>query len=48
MLGVAIAIPIYLAFVLGFYVVSFAFYYHAWREIFEAPVAPTAADAIAA
>jgi hypothetical protein len=47
-LGVAIAIPVYLAIVLVFYVVSFAFYSHAWREIFGEPVAPPAADAIAA
>lgn len=47
-LGVAIAIPVYLGIVLVFYVVSFAFYYHAWREIFGEPVAPPGADAIAA
>lgn len=47
-LGMAVAIPIYLAVVLAIYVVSFAFYYHAWREIFEAPTAPAAADAIVA
>ena len=49
-LGLLVAIPIYLAMVLVIYVVAFAFYYHAWREIFDVPVAPAAPaeDAIAA
>jgi hypothetical protein len=49
-LGIAIAIPVYLAVVLVFYVVAFAFYYHAWREIFDEPIAPApvAEDAIIA
>ncbi len=39
-LGMIIAIPVYLVVVLVIYVVMFAFYYHAWREIYDVPVAP--------
>jgi hypothetical protein len=38
-LGIAAAIPLYLGAMLLFYVLSFGFHYHAWREMFSEPVA---------
>lgn len=38
-LGIAVAIPLYLGAMLLIYVLSFAFHYHAWRELFGEPVA---------
>jgi hypothetical protein len=45
-LAVVVAIPLYLALMLGLYVVAFGFYYHAWREIFSAPGVPADGPAL--
>lgn len=48
-LALLIGLPVYVALMLGIYVVMFGFYYHAWAEIFgETPPPAPAQDAIVA
>lgn len=41
-LAMVVTIPLYLALMLALYVVTFAFYCHAWRDIFAVPAGPGA------